>query len=159
MDDQILRKELLKLLSGEGAHDNFKNAVHDIPKKYYGAEVPESPYTLWRIIQHMRISQWDILDYIINPNYQEKSWPEDYWPKQKVPPSQTAWNKCIQDIKRDLKELENIVKDRKSDLLKPIPYVKNGPTLLCEILLVADHNSYHIGQIIFLRGILGIWQD
>jgi hypothetical protein len=107
----------------------------------------------------MVLSQRDILEYITNPKYKEKAWPEKYWPKQKAPPRAASWNKRVHEFKSDLKKLISLAKDPKWELLEPIPHIKNGPTLLRELLLVADHNSYHIGQIILLRGQLGIWQD
>lgn len=155
----FLRNELIWLLDGGNAHVNFDAAIAHIPKKYYGAEVPNSPYTLWRQLQHLQISQRDILEYIQNPNYQELSWPDEYWPQEKAPPKATSWDKRVSEFRNDLEELKKIVKNPKSKLLESIPYVKNGPSLLREILLVVDHNSYHIGQMILLRGQLGIWTD
>lgn len=159
LKDDVLRKELIWLLDGGNAHVNFDAAIANIPKKYYGAEVPDTPYTLWRELQHMQISQRDILEYIKNPNYQELKWPEEYWPQEKAPPKATSWDKKVLEIRNDLNELKKIIKNPKSKLLESIPFAKNGPTLLREILLVVDHNSYHIGQIILLRGQLGIWED
>src|SRR5205807_2320388 len=112
-----------------------------------------------RELQHMQISQRDILEYINNPNYQELAWPDAYWPQEKTPPKAMSWDEKVREFRNDLNELKEIVKDPKSKLLEPLPYVKNGPTLLREICLVVDHNSYHIGQIILLRGLLGIWKD
>jgi hypothetical protein len=154
-----LRNELIDLLSSGRAHVDFDQAVAKIPKKYYGAPVEGIPYTLWRILQHMKISQKDILDYIKNPDYQESVWPDDYWPQEKSPPSATAWKKCVEQIRQDLQEIKELVKNPQTNLLESIPHIQNGPTILREILLVADHNSYHIGQIILLRGLLGIWKD
>jgi uncharacterized damage-inducible protein DinB len=157
--DDSLRKELIWALNGGNAHVDFETAINDIPKAYYGAEVPEIPYTLWRILQHMQISQRDIIEYIQNPDYKERSWPEDYWPKEKAPKKATAWKACVEEFRKDVKELTAILKHPKTELTKPIPHIPKGPTLLREILLVIDHNSYHIGQIILLRGLLGIWED
>lgn len=154
-----LRKDLLKLLDGGNAYVTFDEAIKDIPPEYYGAPVKNIPYTLWRILQHMKISQADILDYIQNPEYQELSWPEEYWPQEKAPPNKAAWTKSVTQFRAGRKALKSIVTNPKIDLLKPIPHLKNGPTLLHEILLVCDHNAYHIGQIILLRGLLGIWED
>lgn len=154
-----LRKELVWQLEGGNAHAGFDEALANIPKGYYGKEIPGTPYTIWRELQHMMLSQRDILEYITNPNYKERTWPEEYWPKQKAPPTAASWNKRVREFKSDLKKLVKLVKDPKSKLLEPMPHVKNGPTLLREVLLVIDHNSYHIGQIILLRGLLDIWQD
>src|SRR5574338_279900 len=101
-----LREELIWTLSGGNAHVDFETAIANIPQKYYGAEVHPLPYTLWRILQHMQISQRDILEYIKNPDYQEKSWPEEYWPQEKTPPNQTAWQLCVEAFRNDLEELK-----------------------------------------------------
>jgi uncharacterized damage-inducible protein DinB len=154
-----LRKELLWLLDGGGAHATFDEAIEAIDKEYYGAPVKGLPYTLWRVIEHMRLSQRDILDYIQDPNYEEQAWPDYYWPKAKSPPNPTAWDTSVAQIRADLAEFKKHVLNPKTNLLEPIPHIKNGPTLLHEIFLVVDHNSYHIGQIILLRGWLGIWED
>lgn len=107
----------------------------------------------------MRISQRDILDYMTKADYVEPIWPDDYWPQEKSPPSNAAWKNCIMQIRQDLQELINLVENPKTNILKPIPNIEGAPVILREILLVADHNSYHIGQIILLRGLLGIWKD
>lgn len=158
-DDQILRQELLRLLKGGGAHVSFDEAIAKIPKKNYGAPVEGIPYTLWRIVQHMRISQRDILEYITNPEYQEPIWPNDYWPQEKTPPDESAWKKSVDQIKQDLRIIMELVENPKINLLGGIPHFKESPPIFREILLVADHNSYHIGQIILIRGLLGIWKD
>lgn len=158
-EDDKLRKELLWLLDGKGAHADFEEAIAEIPQKYYGAPVKGLPYTLWRILQHMKLSQRDIIEYIKNPNYEELEWPEGYWPQEKSPPSSAAWDKSVDQIRDDLQELKDLVENPKTKLLEPIPHIKKGPTILHEIFLVADHNSYHVGQIILLRGMLGIWED
>ena len=154
-----LRQELIFLLEGGNAHDDFESAIANIPKAFYGKEVKGLPYTLWRLLQHMQLSQKDILDYIQNPDYQERIWPDEYWPQEKAPPKATSWNKKVSEFREDLEALKALVKNPKTKLLEPIPHIPNGPTILREILLVVDHNSYHIGQIILLRGMLGIWQD
>lgn len=157
--DNILRQELVRLLNPGGAHASFDEAITGIPKKYYGMPVEGIPYTLWRILQHMRISQHDILDYITNPEYVEPVWPDDYWPQEKAPPSDAAWKNSVKQCQKDLQTLIKLVQNPKTKILEPIPHLPEGPTILREILLVADHNSYHIGQIILLRGMLGIWED
>lgn len=157
MDD--LRKELAWLLEGGGAHVSFEEAIAKIPQKLYGAPVAGLPYTLWRVLQHMKISQTDILDYIKNPDYEEKEWPEGYWPAEKSPPTSRAWQASVEEVRSGFQEAKELVLDPKTKLLKPIPHIKNGPTILHEILLLIDHNSYHIGQIVLLRGLLGNWKD
>lgn len=154
-----IREELAWLLEGGGAHVSFEEAIAKIPQKLYGAPVAGLPYTLWRVLQHMKISQTDILDYIKNPDYEEKEWPEGYWPGEKSPPGAKAWQASVEEVRNGLQEAKELVLDPKTKLLKPIPHIKNGPTILHEILLLLDHNSYHIGQIVLLRGLLGNWKD
>jgi uncharacterized damage-inducible protein DinB len=158
-DDQVLRHELLWLLCGGNAHVDFTTAIAHVPEEFYGKTVKGTPYTLWRVLQHMKISQHDILEYIKNPDYKELVWPDDYWPKQKAPPHVASWEIAVKQVLSDLEEIKKIVKNPKTVLTASIPNVKNGPSILREILLVIDHNSYHIGQIILLRGLLGIWED
>ena len=158
-DNDTLQNELLRMLQGGGAHADFDTAIAKLPKKCRGATVKGIPYTIWRILQHMRLSQRDLLDYIKNPDYVEPSWPEDYWPQEKSPPSSAAWDKSVEQFRCDLQEVMELVKNPKTKILETIPHIRNGPPILREILLVADHNSYHIGQIILLRGLLGVWKD
>lgn len=158
-EDDLLRKELTRLLSPGGAHAGFDKAVAQIPKKYYAAPVEGIPYTLWGILEHMRRAQRDILDYMINPDYVEPVWPDDYWPKAHPPPSEASWKNCIRHFRQDLQELIDLVNNPQTNILRPIPHLEGGPIILREILLVADHNAYHIGQIILLRRFLGIWKD
>jgi len=158
-EEKLLRNELVRLLNGSGAHAHFEPAIDKVPKKFYGASVKELPYTLWQLLEHMRLAQFDILDYIKNPDYRERQWPQDYWPKEKSPATTSEWNKSIEHIQRDLQEIKELVENPKTQILEPIPHLKNGPSILREILLVADHNAYHIGQIVLLRRLLGIWKD
>ena len=154
-----LQEELISLLEGESAHVNFKTAIENIPNKYYGMLVEGLPYTLWRVLQHMQLTQSDILDYITNPSYKEREYPGEYWLKENAPLKSSSWKNCVQQFESDLEEIKNIVKSPQTELLMPIPHIKNGPTLLHEILLLTSHNSYHIGQLLLIRGFLGIWQD
>lgn len=157
--EKILKKELIWLLTQGGAHASFDEAVARVPKKYYGVAIVGQPYTLWMILNHMRITQHDILDYITNPNYVEPNWPDGYWPDESAPSSATAWKDCIKEIHQDLKTLIQLIERPKTKIMQAIPHIKGGPTIFHEMLLLADHNSYHIGQLILLRGYLGIWRD
>ena len=122
-----------------------------------GATIPEAPHTLWELLEHMRLSQRDIIDYIKNPDYTEGEWPEDYWPKKRAPEDSKAWKKSVDQFLKDRKEVLALIEDEDVDLLASVPYVKGGPSILNEILLIADHTSYHLGQMVLLRRLLGIW--
>ena len=148
-----LRKQLVELLRMEGAHLSFDDAVADFPIKLRGVKPNGAPHTPWQLLEHLRIAQWDILDFSRNPDYQEMKWPDDYWPKTEAPPDSAAWDKSVEQFRRDLKAMEELVSDPASDLNARIPH-GTGQTLLREVLLVADHNSYHLGQLVFVRKIL-----
>jgi DinB family protein len=148
-----LRKQLVELLRMEGAHLSFDDAVADFPVKLRGIKPRGAPHTPWQLLEHLRIAQWDILDFSRNPAYQEMKWPDDYWPKTEAPPDAAAWDKSIEQFRRDLKAIEELVSDAGTDLTARIPH-GTGQTLLREVLLVADHNSYHIGQLVFVRKML-----
>jgi hypothetical protein len=110
------------------------------------------------LLEHIRIAQWDILDFSRNPKYKSMEWPKDYWPATEAPPTADAWNKSIKAFKKDLKEMQDLVADPKTDLYKAIPW-GDGQTILREALLVADHNAYHLGQMVMLRRLLGAWEE
>jgi len=148
--DTLLRTHLASLLSMEGAHLTFKKAVADFPKHLRGAKPPGAPHTAWQLIEHMRLAQEDILDFSRNPKYKERQFPDDYWPAGEIPPNEEAWDKSIRQFEADLKEFQALIADPKNDLFAPIPH-GDGQTLLREALVVADHNSYHLGQLMFLR--------
>jgi hypothetical protein len=148
-----LRKQLVELLRMEGAHLSFDDAVADFPVKLRGIKPRGAPHTPWQLLEHLRIAQWDILDFSRNPAYQEMKWPDDYWPKTEAPPDAAAWDKSIEQFRRDLKAIEELVSDAGTDLTARIPH-GTGQTLLREVLLVADHNSYHLGQLVFVRKML-----
>ena len=153
-----LRDDIIWLLNGGRAHVGFKRAVSNLPEALRGKKPSKFPYSPWQQLEHMRICQWDILEYIRNPQYESPKWPSGYWPAA-VPPSRNAWSKCIRAFEADLKELEAMAADPSTDLLARIPADPSGPTILHELLLVADHNAYHLGQLVALRRALGTWQD
>ena len=148
-----LRKHLADLLHMKGAHVNLEKALADFPAALRGAKPTGAPHTAWQLLEHMRIAQEDILDFSRNPEYKGRKFPDDYWPPSETPPSDDAWQKSIHQFQSDLKEMEELIADTKQDLLAKIPHGK-GQTLLREALVVADHNSYHLGQLMFLRKML-----
>src|SRR5437763_5623180 len=145
-----LRKHLADLLRMKGAHVNLVETVADFPAAMRGAKPEGAPHTAWQLLEHMRMAQEDILDFSRNPKYREKKFPDDYWPAGEAPPSEDAWDKSIQQFQEDLKEMQVLIADTKHDLLAKLPH-GTGQTLLREALLVADHNAYHLGQLVFLR--------
>ena len=148
-----LRKHLAELLRMKGAHISLHDAVSDFPPALRGLKPPGAPHTAWQLLEHMRLAQEDILDFSRNPKYKEKAFPNDYWPAAEAPPSEQAWTNSIETFQEDLKQMQELVADTKHDLLAKIPH-GTGQTLLREALLVADHNAYHLGQLMFLRKIL-----
>jgi len=143
----------VELLDGAQAHATFDQVMADFPARFRGQIPPGLPHSAWMLLEHLRIAQWDILDFSRNPAYQEMKWPDDYWPKTEAPPDAAAWDKSIEQFRRDLKAIEELVSDAGTDLTARIPH-GTGQTLLREVLLVADHNSYHIGQLVFVRKML-----
>jgi DinB superfamily len=156
--DKALRKDLQVLLRGGRAHIHFDKAVADLPANLRGKKPRGAPYSPWQQIEHIRITQWDILEYIRNPKYNERKWPEEYWPKDPAPASAGAWEKSLKSYRADLRTLEGIVADPATDLLAPLPRDPDT-TMLHEVLLVADHTAYHLGQLIVLRRLIGAWTD
>ena len=155
--DQSLRKHLIQLLDGGHAHATFEQVINDFPAKYRG-EIPSGlKHSGWMLLEHMRISQWDILNFSRNPKYKEMKWPADYWPTSASPANAVEWEKSIQSFQADLESMKELVNDSKTDLFAKIPW-GDGQTVLREAMLVADHNSHHLGQLIDVRRALGIWK-
>jgi DinB superfamily len=155
-----LRKQVKALLGGIQAHATFDDAVHDFPEKLRGV-VPEGlPYSGWQLLEHMRIAQRDILDFCRNTDgsYKELQWPEEYWPESAEPPSADAWDRCIERIQEDRKTMENLLQAADDvELVEPFAW-GDGQSLLREALLIADHDAYHVGQLVMLRRLLGGWK-
>jgi DinB superfamily len=151
-----IREHLRWLLTKGNAHMTFEEAVAAFPGEAINTRVPNGAYTPWHVLEHLRLTQWDILDFICNPTYQERDWPTDYWPPQDRRATLQEWSETIQGFLRDRQALVDIVMDPATDLLAPIPH-GSGQTVLREILLVADHNAYHIGEFAILRQIMGTW--
>src|ERR1700723_1986994 len=156
-EDKALRQHLVSLLKGGDAHADFEHAIKDLPAEVRGT-IPESAeHSPWQLLEHLRIAQWDILDFSTNPNYKTREWPKDYWPATEAPPDPQAWERSVNAYRKDLKALCALVEDEKTDLFSRIPH-GDGQTILREILVVADHNAYHLGQIVLARRLLGVWK-
>jgi hypothetical protein len=155
-EDKKIREYLIKLLDWEGAHMNFKNAVADFPEKFMNIKPPHVVYTPWHLIEHIHLTQEDILEFIINPKYKEPKWPDNYWPGRSEKADKKKWDQTIKNYYHELKSLQEIVKDPKTDLFNPIPW-GDGQTIFREIILVSDHTSYHVGELGIIRQILGAW--
>jgi uncharacterized damage-inducible protein DinB len=156
IDEKALRAQLVTLLDFKEAHVDFDRAVKGIPPRLRGQLPQGTEHSLWQLVEHLRITQADILEFCLTAKYKEKTWPEDYWPKTLGPRGAAAWTKAIAGYRRDRKAMQRLASNPKIDLLAKIPH-GSGQTYLREVLLVADHNAYHIGQIIALRRRLGIW--
>ena len=155
--DQSLRHDLIELLDGGHAHAAFDKVVEGFPAELRG-EIPKGlPHSAWMLLEHIRLAQWDILEFSINPKYKSLKWPDDYWPKSPAPPSVAAWDKSIASFHGDLEAMKKLVQDAKTDLFAKIAW-GDGQTILREALLVANHNSHHLGQLIDVKRLLGIWK-
>lgn len=157
MSDQHVRKQLVNLLTIAQAHMTFEDAVRDFPLSHINTRPPNVEYTFWHLLEHLRITQWDILDYIRNPKYQPIEWPRDYWTPRDAVADEAAWHGTIKQFQADRAALVAIVENPQTDLYAPIPHGYDGHTILREILVVADHNAYHIGELGILRQVVGIW--
>jgi len=155
--DKALRDHLLELLQGGGAHAKFEDVVANLPAKIRGQKPSGLPHSPWMLLEHMRIAQWDILEFSRNSKHKSPEWPGGYWPKTDAPPSAAAWNESIKKFRADSKAMQDLVKNPKTDLFAPIPW-GDGQTILREALLVADHNAYHLAQIVDARRLLGEWE-
>jgi hypothetical protein len=155
-NEAALRKHVLYLLRGGGAHVNFEDAIVGLPAELRGVKPAGTPFTAWQLLDHLRIAQWDILEFSTNSKHVSPPWPAGYWPGSEAPPNASAWEKSVSSIRRDLNAFEKLVADPSTDLYRRIPHGQ-GQTILREALLVADHNSYHLGQIVYLRRLLGAW--
>jgi len=156
--DQALRKHVVYLLRGGGAHASFDKAVTNLPKRLRGTMPRGLPFTPWRLVEHLRIAQWDILEFSRNSAHVSPKWPDGYWPETDAPRREGDWERSIKAFHSDLKALEDLVHNPSTDLVAPIPH-GTGQTILREALLVADHNAYHVGQLVLLRRLLRTWKD
>jgi DinB family protein len=155
--DRSLRDHLLELLRGRSAHLDFEKALDGLPPELRGAKAPGLPHTVWQLLEHLRIAQWDILEFSRDPKHDSPKWPEGYWPETATPPDDDAWDRSVESFRRDLQAMQDLVANSKTDLHAKIPW-GDGQTILREALLVADHNAYHLGQIVSVRQALGAWE-
>ncbi len=156
MKDDAVRDHLARLLDWEDAHAGFESAIAGLSGPLRGRTPDRLPYSPWQLVEHIRITQHDILDFCRNPAYQELAWPDDYWPASAAPPSAKAWDESLKRFREDRAELQRLARDPSVDLTVRIPH-GTGQTYLRELLLVADHTAYHIGELIVVRRLLGAW--
>jgi uncharacterized damage-inducible protein DinB len=151
--DADLRGHLIALLEGGNAHITFVDAVKDFPVERAGIRPQGSPHSVWELLEHLRIAQADIVLFTHANDYVELKWPDDYWPSTSAPKDEAEWNASVEAVGTDLARFIDMLKDERRDLFEPFPW-GNGQTLLREALLIADHNSYHVGQLMLLRRML-----
>jgi hypothetical protein len=155
--EKALREHLVNHLSGRGAHVDWKASFSGVPPKLRGVRPSGLPYSVWELLEHMRIAQSDILEFSRDAKHVSPDWPAGYWPASQVPPNAKAWDKSLQAFAQDLGAMKKLVASPKTDLFLKIPHGA-GQTILREALLVADHNAYHLGQVLTVRRILGNWK-
>jgi DinB superfamily len=153
-----LREHVLYLLDGGGAHTRFNDAVKNMPERSRSVKPDGLPHSAWMLLEHLRIAQRDILEFSRNSKHASPKWPEGYWPKTQAPPSPAAWNKSVQQFRKDLKAMQDLVANARTDLYARIPW-GDGQTILRQALLLADHNAYHIAQLIDVRRLVGAWKE
>ena len=146
--DKALREHVLELLEGKSAHIDIESALKDFPLDKINDKRNGSPHSAWQLLEHIRIAQWDILNFCRNENYKEMKWPDDYWPKKNG--TNDKWNESVREILSDLQEMRDLVADESIDLFAKIAW-GSGQTILREALLIVDHNAYHLGQIVFIK--------
>ena len=156
MSDAALREHLRKVLAWSDAHVDYDRAVAGLAPELRGVRPDGLPYSPWELLEHLRITQHDILDFSRNPHYTELSWPEDYWPASAEPPDPDAWDRSVSAFRADRDALQALAADAEVDLFARIPHGQ-GQTYLREILLAADHAAYHVGQLVLVRRLLGAW--
>ena len=154
--DEVLRAQLLTLLQGRGAQMPFDEAVADLPMGHINTRPTGVPYTMWHLLEQLRIAQRDVLDFVREPRYEEPRWPVYYSPRRGPMADEAAWERTIAAFREDLAAVQALVSDTRNDLAAPLPYDR-GYSLLREVLLVADHNAYHVGEFAILRQVLGAW--
>jgi hypothetical protein len=157
MNDKGLREHLLYLLKGGGAHAGFDAAMKGLPVDMQGERPPGAAHSPWEVLEHMRLAQWDILEFSRNPKHVSPDWPAGYWPKTPAPPNSTAWSESEKAFRADLEAMCRLVANESTDLYAAIPHGE-GQTILREALLVADHNAYHLGELVLMRRLLGAWK-
>ena len=150
-------KQLKELILKGNAHATLEDALANIPKAALGKVPAKLPYSIWQLAEHIRITQWDILEFSKDAKHKSPKWPDEYWPKEKAPKEANAFEKCVKQIKKDRKEFITLLEKEDTDLYTPFPHGQ-GQNLLREAMLIADHTSYHVGEIIVIRRLLGNWK-
>lgn len=153
-----MRSHLLSLLREEHAHASFERAVKNMPAELCGRRPEGFPHSPWELLEHLRIAQWDILEYVLNPDHVSPEFPSGYWPKSPEPPDAAAWDKSVSDFRADAARLAALIEDESNDLTAPIAFANNA-TFLRQALMTADHNAYHVGQLVMARQLLGAWGE
>ncbi len=154
--DAALREHVVNLLTAGHAHATFDQAVKGLAPELRGKVPKGAQHSAWQVLEHLRIAQWDILEFSRDAKHESPKWPEGYWPKEKAPADEKAWDKSVRAFKRDLKEMVELVQDEKTDLFAKIPH-GDGQTILRQALLTADHNAYHVGELVLVRRLVGAW--
>jgi len=157
MNDPV-REQIIKLLQGGQAHLTLDDVLKNFPPRLRGLKPAGAPHSAWQLLEHLRIAQWDILEFSRSGKHVSPKWPEGYWPSSDRPPTDAAWKKCISAIKRDCRAMQKLVENPRTDLYSKIPH-GTGQNILREALLIADHNAYHIGQLLLVRQLLGAWKE
>jgi hypothetical protein len=155
-DQKALREHLLNLLTGESAHASFESAVKDVPPAVRGKRPNGAAHSPWEVLEHLRITQWDILEFTRDPKHVSPDFPAGYWPAAEAPPDDKAWDRSVAAFRADLEAIAHMTANS-TDLLAPLAHAPDK-TILREVLLVADHNAYHLGELVLLRRVLGAWQ-
>jgi hypothetical protein len=158
MQDKSLREHLCELLKGGNAHAKFEDVVPDTPVQVQGKKPQGLPHSPWMLLEHLRITQWDILEFSRNPKHESPEWPSGYWPKTENPPNAKAWHESVVQFGKDLKSMQDMITNSKTDLFAKIPGGE-GQTVLREALLLSDHNAYHLAQLVDVRRALGAWPE
>lgn len=157
-DDKSVRDHLFNLLMSRQAHVNFERVLADFPEELQGKRPEEIPYSGWELLEHLRIAQWDILEFSRDAQHVSPQFPEGYWPEGPEPSDEGAWKNSLASFQKDLQAMADLVTNPTTDLYSPIPH-GTGQTILREALLVADHNAYHLGQLVLIRRLLGAWKE
>jgi hypothetical protein len=154
---KLLRDQLVSFLKEEHAHVSLETALNDLPEKLIGTKPKDLPYTIWQLTEHIRITQWDIVEFSVKDGkHISPEWPSGYWPKEKAPAGIKEWKATLKAFKKDRERMVELIEDPQNDLNKPFTFGQ-GQTLLREALLIIDHTAYHTGEIIVLRRILNAW--
>ncbi len=151
-----LRQQVVNLLTSQEAHADFETAVKDLPAKLRGQRPKGAEHSPWQVLEHLRIAQWDLIEYAIDPKHESPEFPAGYWPKNAAPPNGAAWDTSVKSFRKDRQRLCDLVMAESTDLLAKIPYA-GGQTMLRQAFVAADHNAYHLGEMVLLRRMLGAW--